>query len=116
MVTVQSQAKYEKTADKLLKKYKYGNMALADIASDINSDFSKSSYTDRSSSLKITEKLLSRFSENHGIMSSAPNIYAFSVSDILSCDKPLFDTISPKVLRIFLGLKAIFTLAKVSSY
>lgn len=106
-----SPAKYEKTADKLLKKYKYGNMALADIASDINSDFSKSSYTDRSSSLKITEKLLSRFSENHGIMSSAPNMYAFSVSDILT-DMPvcssganIIDTEVPFLQLVLSGYK-----------
>ena len=83
-----SPSKYEVRAEKFVKNYKWNNISLADLASRLNSDFSKKNYSDRASARNHTVETLEKFSEKYKVMASAPNSYAFKYVDVMT-DTPL---------------------------
>lgn len=72
-----SVARYEENIKGFSKQYTLDTLSVDDISRYLNSDFAEDRYTERSESLKTTDKALSTLSEKYSLMASAPNLYAF---------------------------------------
>lgn len=102
-------SKYLNRVEKFTKKYNYENVALSDLAYRLNSDFSKSNYSDRIASAQSTVKALQTVSQKYNVMATTPNSYAWEYVDIM-VDMPLgtnnaniFDLEVPFVQMVLLG-------------
>lgn len=83
-----SSAKYEQRINKFLKKYNYDNICLPDFMDQINSDYAKKNYTDRTAALANILKCIEIIEEDRKIMASQPNSYAFGDAAIMT-DMPI---------------------------
>jgi len=104
-----SPSKYIERAKSFNKKFDYQNVAISDLATLLNSDFSSSENINRVSSQKITTDTLKLLKENRNIMASVPNKYAVPYVDIM-VDMPIgtsganiFDLEIPFVQMVFAG-------------
>ena len=106
-----SPAKYLEKAESFNKKFNYKNIALSDLTTTLNSDFSAENTSNRVSSQKYTEDTLALLEKGRSVMASAPNEYAVKFTDIMT-DMPLstsganiFDLELPFVQMVFGGYK-----------
>lgn len=104
-----SSARYAGRIEKFIKKYNYENVAVLDLASRLNSDFSKKNKTDRTAAKANTISALESLAEKYNVMATAPNSYAWKHVDIMT-DMPLgtndaniFDLKIPFVQMVLAG-------------
>ena len=102
---------YEETITKFLKNYSYENIALSDMANQLNGDYDETRYTDRTKSLELNLSAIKKLSEKHSIMANSPNLYAVSQVDLMT-DMPIsasganiIDTNVPFLQIVYSGYK-----------
>ncbi len=106
-----SPSKYSERIKNFTKKYTHKNLALSDLASTLNSDFSPANYTNRITAKKNVEDSLKHLSKKASIMASAPNKYAIRFTDIMvdmplgTMDANIFDAEIPFVQMVLSGYK-----------
>lgn len=113
---------YDDTITKFLKKYEYKNIALSDLANQLNGDYDEMRYTDRTASMELTVSAINKLSEKLNIIASAANLYAVPTVDILT-DMPvssaganIIDTDVPFVQLVYSGYKDMTTSSINLSY
>ncbi len=106
-----SPAKYSAKVKSFNKKFNYKNIALSDLTTTLNSDFSADNYTSRIKAENITKDTLTKLKKGRSILASAPNEYAVEFVDVVT-DMPLgtsganiFDLEIPFVQMVFSGYK-----------